>query len=570
MTDTATAPLPLLDGRYELGGLIGQGTFGRVYRGYDRRLARRVAIKVIKPGWAEEPEWAERFEREAQLMARINHPGIVQIHDIGYGEQGLYYVAELVDGESLAERLARGPLTAQEALEVGLQLCRALTPAHAQRIVHRDIKPSNVLITRDGRVKVGDFGVARLAEGAIEGTVIGTPRYMAPEQSRGHEPTPASDVYGAGVVLYEMLAGRPPFEARSAVELALRHMSDAPPPLPAGTPRRLLEVVERALAKDPRNRFPTAGEMAEALEAARPAVADEAAPPIPHSIPRGPNGTVAAPRRGPRRSFNPSESRRYRWLFAGVLLLLAALILVPLLTSGGTARVPSLRGLDRAGARARLQGVDLRGSFVRRYSTAPAGTVIAQRPAPAARVSDGSQVQVALSAGPPPVSVPQLVGQPTAAAQAITSRLGLTATVNQVPAPGVTPGLVVQQIPDASTAVPPHSHITLVVAETPRWRYLDSFHGNGAGDSGPFVIRGKRWRIVQSMGYDGTCTFIFFCSGPSVTVTNATSGATVSQFDLSEGSDQAQVFTSGPGTYDIRVTPGSDNAHWSIQVQDDY
>jgi hypothetical protein len=331
-------------------------------------------------------------------------------------------------------------------------------------------------------------------------------------------------------------------------------------------------VVERALAKEPSQRYPSAREMAEALEAARPAVAEDAVPVAPPPRPprRGPSGTLVAPRRGPRRWFNPAESRRYRWLLAGVLLILAALVLGALLGAGGTARVPSLRGLDRATAGARLRRVDLRPSFARRYAPARAGSVIAQRPRPGARVSAGSRVSVTLSAGPPPVTVPQLVGQPTVAARAIVSRLGLTATVNQVPEPGVTPGLVVQQIPNATSAVPPHSQITLVVAEIPRWRYLDSFRGEAGGDSGPFVIRGRRWRIVQSMGYDGTCTFIFFCSGPSATVTNAVNGATVSRFDLSEGSDQTQVFSSGPGTYVIRVTPGSDNAHWSIQVQDDY
>ena len=185
MTDTATAPRRVLDGRYELGAVIGQGTFGRVFRGYDRRLARPVAIKLIKPWWTEDPEWAERFEREAQLMARINDPGIVQIHDIAFGEDGLYYVAELVDGESLADRLSRGALAPSDALDIASRLCRALIPAHAQRVVHRDIKPGNVLIARDGQVKVGDFGVARLAEGTNEGpagTILGTPRYMAPEQ----------------------------------------------------------------------------------------------------------------------------------------------------------------------------------------------------------------------------------------------------------------------------------------------------------------------------------------------------------------------------------------------------
>jgi serine/threonine-protein kinase len=574
VTDAATTPQRLLDGRYELGALIGQGTFGRVFRGYDRRLARPVAVKVIKPWWTEEPEWAERFEREAQLMARLGDPGIVQIHDIGHSEDGLYYVAELIDGESLADRLSRGALPPPEALEMAVRLCRALAPAHAQRVVHRDIKPGNVLITLDGRVKVADFGVARLAEGTSDGpggTVLGTPRYMAPEQARGRKPTPATDVYGVGVVLYEMLAGHPPFTEGSAVELALRHVGDPAPPLPGHVPPALAGVVDRALAKDPEDRFADAAEMAVALEAARAEVEGADAPPaVPLPSRRGPSGTLAAPRRGPRRKFNPAESRRYRALLIGVLVILAALIAGALLTSGGTARVPSLQGLRRAAVGARLRHADLGPSFRRSYSAAPTGTVIAQRPSPGARVSDGSRVTLTLSAGPRPVSLPQLVGQQTAAAETIASRLGLTVNINQVSAPGVAPGLVVQQIPDATTPVQRHSHVTLQVAETPRWHYLDSFSGHAGGNSGPFVIRGSRWRIVESMGYDGTCTYIFFCSGPSATITNAVSGATVSQFDLGEGENQTKVFSSGAGTYDIRVTPGSDNAHWTIQVQDDY
>src|ERR1700722_10094125 len=203
-----------LDGRYELQALIGEGAFGRVYRGADLRLERPVAVKVIKPWWAEDSVWVERFQREAQMLARVSGPGIVQIYDIGHAEEGPYYVAELVEGESLAERLRRGPLPAQEARTIAEQLCRALASAHAQGVVHCDVKPANVLLSADGVVKVGDFGVARLAEGtsqALTATVAGTPRYMAPEQARGRATTPATDVYSAGVVLYEMLAGRPPF-----------------------------------------------------------------------------------------------------------------------------------------------------------------------------------------------------------------------------------------------------------------------------------------------------------------------------------------------------------------------
>ncbi|HTX33239.1 MAG TPA: protein kinase [Solirubrobacteraceae bacterium] len=576
MTDTATTPRRLLGGRYELGPLIGQGTFGRVFRGYDRRLARPVAVKVIKPWWTEEPEWAERFEREAQMMARINDPGIVQIHDIGFGEDGLYYVAELVEGESLADRLSRGPLSPRHALDLAAQLCRALVPAHAQRIVHRDIKPANVLIGRGDRVKVGDFGVARLADGTSEGpagTILGTPRYMAPEQARGELPTPATDVYGAGVVLYEMLAGEPPFTERSAVELALRHIGDPPPPLPAHVPPALGAVVDRALAKHPAERYPSALEMAEALEAARPAVAtaDVLATPPRRATPPGPTGTRVAPRRSPRRDVNPPESRRYRALLAGVLLLLAGLITgAILMAGGGTARVPALRGLSQAAARTRLLRLDLKASFARHYSSAPVGTVIGQQPSPADKVSQGSTVSATLSAGPPPVPVPNVTGQSTAAAEAILSRSGLHATVAAVPAPGVAAGLVVGQSPSATTSVSQKSTVALSVAEVPRWRPLTSFSGSGSGRSVPFRIRGSRWRMVYGMNYNGMCTFIFFCSGPSATVTNVTSGATVNQFDLSQGSGQTQVFHTGPGVYQISISPGSDSAGWSIQAEDDY
>ena len=220
----------VLDDRYELHAVIGDGAFGRVYRGLDRRLAREVAVKVIKPWWAEDPEWARSFEREAQLLARVSDPGIVQIFDTGHAPEGLYYVAELVHGESLSSRLARERISPVQARKLAEQICRALGHAHACGVVHRDIKPANVLISDDGQVKVGDFGLARLAEGSSDGdagAIAGTPRYMSPEQARGLPATPASDVYSVGVVLYEMLAGEPPFAGGSVVDLAWRHTHDA-------------------------------------------------------------------------------------------------------------------------------------------------------------------------------------------------------------------------------------------------------------------------------------------------------------------------------------------------------
>jgi eukaryotic-like serine/threonine-protein kinase len=284
-----------LDGRYEVHELIGEGTFGRVYRGYDRRLARNVAIKVIKPWWAEDPDWAESFEREAQMLARVSDPGIVQIFDVGQAEEGLYYVTELVDGESLAGRLKQGGrLAPWEACDIAEQLCRALEHAHSEQIVHRDIKPANVLLSARGRVKVGDLGIARLAEGSTDGgtaTIVGTPRYMAPEQASGLPTTPATDIYSAGIVLYEMLAGHPPFNGDSAVEIALRHVQTPPPPLPPGTPSSLVRIVERALEKEPAARYQSAVAMADALARARTGGSERPAPGPAGRTRRGGTGT---------------------------------------------------------------------------------------------------------------------------------------------------------------------------------------------------------------------------------------------------------------------------------------
>jgi serine/threonine-protein kinase len=589
-----------LDGRYELHAIIGEGTFGRVYRGRDRRLARPVAVKVIKPWWAEDPDWVLSFEREAQLLARINDPGIVQIFDVGHAEEGLYYVAELVDGESLASRLRRGPLAPAEACEIAEQLCRALGQAHARRVVHRDVKPANILISADGRVKVGDFGVARLAEGSTDGavaTIVGTPRYMAPEQARGRPTTPASDVYGVGVVLYEMLTGQPPFVEVTAVELALRHLNDSPPPLPASTPQTLAEIVDRALAKRPESRYADAAEMADALAGIGAGDAAERRTDGVRELARvsGPSATVALlepigpptewlerapdeiaatrvkPPMSPRRNVNPSQRRQNRAVFALVLLILLSMAVVAIVLSiGGRVKVPDLRGLSRAAVADKARHLNLRAAFAARYDEAPRGIAVAQSPRAGAELSDGAMIRVVLSAGPAPVALPSLVGRASSDAQAALRRLGLRPAVTLVPAPGVGAGIVTRQSPLPGAEVPRSSTVALSVAEAPRWRALTSFAGTAQGRTVPFRIRGARWQVVSSMSYEGTCTLLFFCSGPSAQVTDLHSSSSPAQFDLGEGDGKTHVVGSGPGLYQITVAPGSDTARWSIKVEDYY
>jgi serine/threonine-protein kinase len=619
-----------LDGRYELHAVIGEGTFGRVYRGRDRRLARPVAVKVIKPWWAEDPEWVRSFELEAQLLARVNDPGIVQIFDVGHAKEGLYYVAELVDGESLADRLRRGPLSAAEARGIAEQLCRALTRAHAQRVIHRDIKPANVLISARGQVKVGDFGVARLAEGSTDGagaTIVGTPRYMAPEQARGGPTGPATDVYGVGIVLYEMLAGRPPFTEKTAVELALRHLHDAPPPLPHTTPKALAEIVERALAKSPEDRYPGAGAMADALARAPVTDAHEEAETAPVVAVRrlrpapGPAGTrIATARIGaptpatapaasaaaaaraptstataatalldpapdalaatrvrtptiPRQERPPTPRKPRRTILAAgfaLLMLGIVIVAVALVSAGSQIKVPDLHGARRGSAASTLRRLGLKSTFRLHHSRAPVGSATGQSPKPGVRVDAGTTVRITLSDGPPPIPVPQLVGQPGGQARTVLSGLGLQGVLSPVPAPGVSAGIVTRESPAAESPLKPGSTVILLVAEQPRWRPLTSFAGDAGGHSVPFRILGKQWRVVYNMSYQGLCTLIFFCSGPNARVFRPTGNSTLSQFDLNSGSAQAQVFTSGPGLYEISVAPGSDTAKWSLQVEDYY
>ena len=596
-----------LDDRYELHAVIGEGAFGRVYRGRDRRLARTVAVKVIKPWWAEDTAWVERFEREAQLLARVSDPGIVQIYDIGHAKEGPYYVAEFVEGESLAERLLAGPLPADEAREIAEQLCDALASAHAQGVVHCDVKPANVLLASDGSLKVGDFGVARLAGGtsqALSTTVAGTPRYMSPEQARGRPTSAATDVYSAGVVLYEMLAGEPPFMDGSAVALGLRHLQDAPAPLPEDVPDDLAGVVDRALAKDPAERWRDGAQMASAIRACREQPIRRGARAAHSADTGGPHdgggtativleqpatvrlspadrldvASAAAETRilaGARSAQAPqiSRTRRRRRLMVPAALVVgfaAALTIFVFASAGASTTVPDVHGLPRGGVEARAKRLDVHPSFASRYSMAAAGTAIAQNPSPGSHVTAGSTVSVVLSAGPPPVTVPAVVGQSAQRAQLTIRAAGLHSQTALVAAPGTSPGIVVSQTPAGSQSSPRGSTVALRVAETPRWRALTSFSGVDSGQSVVFRILGRHWRVTYGMSYQGTCELLVICQGPSAEARNMASGSTFGSFELGEGGEQTHTFDSGPGLYRLDVSGGNDSARWNMTVEDRY
>jgi hypothetical protein len=233
-------------------------------------------------------------------------------------------------------------------------------------------------------------------------------------------------------------------------------------------------------------------------------------------------------------------------------------------------RVPDLRGLTRAEIRARLGRAHLKLGFRSDYSPKRLNTAIEQNPAPGGRVTEGSRVIVVLSAGPPPVAVPRMVGFSSGDARSSLVRLGLRTAIHEVPAPGTTAGTVTGQTPSAGVKLRPGSTVSLSVAETPQWRTVDTFTDQVGRASSPFRIRGTRWRIVYRMSYNGACTFVFFCMGPAARVASVDQGTTLSTFSLNTGSDQIRNFDSGPGVYQIMIAPGDDTAHWSVQVQDYY
>jgi hypothetical protein len=268
--------VPVLENRYELGHRIGGGGMAEVVEAYDRKLDRRVAVKLLHVGTAD-PRAHERFVREARMAAGFVHPNVVTIHDVGEVRGRPYLVMELVEGGTLGDLIARdGPLPVGQALAISDSVLAALGAAHADGLVHRDVKPANILIGTDGRVKLADFGIAKATQDlgrdlTATGQVLGTAGYLAPEQAAGGEATPASDVYAAGVVLYEMLAGQPPFTGEHPVAVAVAHQRASVPPLGdkrPGLPPGVLAVVSQSLEKDPSRRFRDASQMRTELAAA--------------------------------------------------------------------------------------------------------------------------------------------------------------------------------------------------------------------------------------------------------------------------------------------------------------
>lgn len=265
----------VLGSRYELGAELGSGGMGKVFRGTDTTLGRTVAIKILAPRFASDDRFVERFRREAQAAARLSHPNIVAVFDTGT-ENGVHFIVmEYIDGRTLGEVLADGPMPSEQALEIGMKVCAGLAAAHAAGVIHRDVKPGNIMLTNDGEVKVMDFGIARAVEGdstlTQTGMVMGTASYLSPEQAQGERVGIHSDIYSLGCVLYHLLTGHPPFTG-APVAVAYQHVSTDPTP-PSRERKEVAASVDRpvltAMAKRPSDRHASAEDFQRDLEEVR-------------------------------------------------------------------------------------------------------------------------------------------------------------------------------------------------------------------------------------------------------------------------------------------------------------
>jgi serine/threonine protein kinase/beta-lactam-binding protein with PASTA domain len=509
----------LLDGRYEIGAILARGGMATVYAALDTRLDRLVAVKVMHSHLARDDDFVERFIREAKAAASLTHPNIVSVHDQGWNQGGppaVFLVMEYVEGPTLREVIRdRAPLDLETTLEIIEAILSALGAAHRAGIVHRDVKPENVIIATDGRVKVADFGLARALSSAATitadaGTLLGTVAYLSPEQVQRGVADARSDVYAAGIILFEMLTGAQPFVGETPIQVAFRHVHDqvpAPSSIRWTIPAAVDALVAHATAPDPDLRPRDANEFLREVQSVHASLGprdshhEEREQPIvmakkvERSTSRPAKGRVAKKR---------SRSAR-RAIFLAAALILGAVGWYVTIGPGTGVAVPSVAGMSTQDANAALTKVGLQmvvGSQV--YSDIPVNQVISSKPAGGGHVAKGGTVTVVVSQGVETHVVPQLVSLSVAEATAVLTPLHLSLNQqSQVFSDTIPTGYIISIKPKAGTKVPRDTIINATVSKGVAPIALASYVGKSS-DQALSELTAAGLKPVTKMKYSDT------------------------------------------------------------------
>ncbi|MER6246810.1 Stk1 family PASTA domain-containing Ser/Thr kinase [Streptomyces griseorubiginosus] len=519
-----------LGGRYELGQVLGRGGMAEVYLAMDTRLGRTVAVKTLRADLARDPSFQARFRREAQSAASLNHPAIVAVYDTGEdyidGVSIPYIVMEYVDGSTLRELLHSGrKLLPERSLEMTIGILQALEYSHRSGIVHRDIKPANVMLTRNGQVKVMDFGIARaMGDSGMTMTqtsaVIGTAQYLSPEQAKGEQVDARSDLYSTGCLLYELLTVRPPFVGDSPVAVAYQHVrEEAQPPSvfdPEITPE-MDAIVLRALVKDPNYRYQSADEMRMDIEACldgQPVAATAAMGSVGYggypddqattALRSDAGATTMLPPMSPddggygyddrpdRRRQKKSNTSTILLVVAGILVLVGAILIGKWIFSGGGGAgndqvdVPNIVNQSQSDATRQLSNVDLKIGQVTQKAceNTSKGNICEQDPTAGTKVDKNTAVNIVVSTGAPKVAVPSVLGQDVDQATETLEddKYGFVVKTKQKES-AEKPGTVLDQDPKLGTEVEKGSTVTLTIAKAEEKSTVPDVTGQSCEDA---------------------------------------------------------------------------------------
>jgi beta-lactam-binding protein with PASTA domain len=486
---SAPSPNTLIDGRYKVLSRLGSGGMADVFLAEDQQLGRQVALKLLHDRFAADPDFVERFRREARAAAGLQHPNVVSVYDRGSWDDTYYIAMEYLPGRSLKQLIRQeAPLDPIRAIDITIQILKAARFAHRRGIIHRDLKPHNVIVDDADQAKVTDFGIARAGASDMTetGSIMGTAQYLSPEQAQGHAVEAASDLYSIAIVLYEMLTGRVPFDADAAVTIALKHVSEPPRPPREVNPRvppELEQILLWVLNKNPADRPQTADEFISALESARasilsPSSGQHTAAMAAVAAGAGGGAAVAEPMAYPAPISDrpvdpdyPHEERRgwMPWLIGLLVLLLVAgaAAAAYLLTRPAQATIPPVTGEQLNVARDIVQNAGFQVAVINVPSNRPSGIVIGENPSGGAKADKNSTVSLSVSQGPSAVNVPSVVGQSRSAAMASLRRNHLTSRVVNRSSSQYPAGQAIGTDPPAGQPVAPGTQVTLFVSSGP-------------------------------------------------------------------------------------------------------